>query len=105
MVLKQCQILVNLSPDIATWNNSKYGAFLRFSSTQSLSMTRKHWSLYIGTTDFSKAEMDSLRAEFRKGIYANDPNDSTFGLNLTTYRSAGPLWMELKDLEIGRAHV
>ena len=98
MVLKQCQILVNLSPDIATWNNSKYGAFLRFSSTQSLSMTRKHWSLYIGTTDFSKAEMDSLRAEFRKGIYANDPNDSTFGLNLTTYRSAGPLWMELKDL-------
>ena len=43
--------------------------------------------------------MDSLRAEFRRGSYANDPNglNTKLGLNLTTYRSAGPLWMEMKD--------
>ena len=97
VLLKQCQVLVDLSPDIATWNNSKYGTFLRFSSTQSLSMIRKHWSLYIGTMDFPTAEMDSLRAEFRKGNYAIDPNADKLGLNLTTYRAAGPLWMELGD--------
>ena len=90
MVLKQCQVLVDLSPDITTWNNSKYGISLRLSSTHSLSMIRKHWKLYIGTMEFSEAEMDSLRAEFRMG-YASE-------VNMTSIRAAGPLWTELNDM-------
>ncbi|KAF8341942.1 hypothetical protein F5887DRAFT_364133 [Amanita rubescens] len=85
MVLKQCQVLIDLSPDIETWNGGKYGAFLRFSSVHSLSTIRKHWTFYIGTR---KGEFSSLRAEFynRKG---------GFGRNFGTWRSAGPLWMDL----------
>ena len=98
MVLKQCQALVDLSADIATWNNSKYG-FLRFSSLHSLSTIRKHWTLYIGTKDFSKSEMDSLRAEFRKcsRVKGSDGADLQGSL-LTSLRSAGPLWKELADI-------
>ena len=91
MVLNQCQILVDLSPDITAWNKSKYGTFLRLSSAHSLSMIRKHWKLYIGTMDFSKAEMDSLHAEFRMDGRAIE-------VNATSLRAAGPLWMELNDM-------
>ncbi|KAF8345638.1 hypothetical protein F5887DRAFT_169977 [Amanita rubescens] len=98
MILKQCQALVDLSPDITTWNNSKYG-FLRFSSLHSLSTIRKHWTLYIGTKDFSKSEMDSLRAEFRKGSRVKGSDGATLqGFPLTSLRSAGPLWKELADI-------
>ena len=90
MVLKQCQVLVDLSPDITTWNKSKYGTSLRLSSTHSLTMIRKHWKLYIETTDLSEAEMDSLRAEFRMG-HAKE-------VNMTSLRAAGPLWVELNDM-------
>ncbi len=98
MILKQCQALVDLSPDIATWNNSKYG-FLRFSSLHSLSTIRKHWTLYIGTKDLSKSEMDSLRAEFRKCSRVKGSDGATLqGFPLTSLRSAGPLWKELSDV-------
>ena len=94
MLLKQCQVLVDLSPDIETWNNSKYGTFIRFSSSQSFSVVRKHWKLYIGTKDFSKAEMESLRAEFRMGRQS----DFFTGGNLTSLRAAGPLWTKMMDM-------
>ena len=54
-ILKQCQALIDLSPDTATLINSKYG-FLRFSSLHSLSTIRKHWTLYVGTKDFQRAK-------------------------------------------------
>ena len=91
MVLRQCQVLVNLSPDIATWNNGKYGTFLRFSSVHSLSAICKHWKLYIGMKDLPKDDLDSLRAEFRKGTNLKGGHGAG--------RSAGPLWLELpKDV-------
>ena len=94
MVLKQCQVLLDLSPDIDTWNNSKYGAFLRFSSLHSLSAVRKKWALYIGTKDFSKSEMDSLRAEFRNASRIKD-GDEKKAAPMGSLRSAGPLCYEL----------
>ncbi len=98
MLLKQCRILVDLSPDIVTWNNSKYGIFLRFSSLHSLSTIRKQWALYLGTKDYSKGEMDSLRAEFRKCSRAKDSSGADAGVNLSSLRSAGPLWKDLTDI-------
>ncbi|KAF8348729.1 hypothetical protein F5887DRAFT_597878 [Amanita rubescens] len=95
MVLKQCQVLLDLSPDIDTWNNSKYGAFLRFSSFHSLSSVRKNWALYIGTKNFSKSEMDSLRAEFRNACCIKDDDENNAIVNMTPLRSAGPLCYEL----------
>ena len=98
MVLNQCQVLVDLSSDIDTWNNSKHGAFLRFSSQHSLSTIRKHWTLYIETKNFSKDEIDALRAEFRKGSCAKDSIGAKIGLSLSAVRSAGPLCSESKDI-------
>ena len=102
MVLNQCQVLVDLSSDIDTWNNSKYGAFLRFSSLHSLSTIRKHWTLYIETKNFSKGEMDALRAEFRKGSCAKDSIGSKIGLGLSAVRSSGPLCSESKDITLNQ---
>ena len=98
MLLKQCQILVDLSPDIATWNSSKYGHFLRFSSLHSLSTIRKQWVLYLGTKDFSKGEMDSLRAEFRKCSRVKDRSGADVEGDLISLRPAGPLWKDFMDV-------
>jgi hypothetical protein len=98
MLLKQCRILVDLSPDIVTWNNSKYGIFLRFSSQHSLSTIRKQWVLYLGTKDFSKDEMDSLRAEFRKCSRVKDSSGADVEVDLVSLRSAGPLWNDMTDV-------
>ena len=98
MVLNQCRVLVDLSSDIDTWNNSKYGAFLRFSSLHSLSTIGKHWTLYIETKNFSKGEMDALRAEFRKGGCAKDSIGAKIGLGFCGVRSSGPLCSESKDI-------
>ena len=95
MLLKQCQVLLDLSPDIDTWNNSKYGAFLRFSSLHSLSTVRRNWALYIGTKDFSKSEMDSLRAEFRNASCIKDGDKNDVAPNMTSLRSTGPLCYEV----------
>ncbi|KAK2465897.1 hypothetical protein APHAL10511_001538 [Amanita phalloides] len=95
MVLKQCQILIDLSPDITTWNNSNYGGFLRFSSAFSLSALRSHWELYVETKSFSKAERESLRSEFRRHKYTDRYEQD--GINATSMRSAGPLFMKLGD--------
>jgi hypothetical protein len=102
MVLNQCQVLVDLSSDIDTWNNSKYGAFLRFSSLHSLSTIRKHWTLYIETKNFSKGEMDALRAEFRKGSCAKDSIGSKIGLGFSAVRSSGPLCSESRDINTSK---
>ena len=95
MLLKQCQVLLDLSPDIDTWNNSKYGAFLRFSSLHSLSTVRRNWALYIGTKDFSKSEMDSLRAEFQNASCIKDGDKNDVAPNMTSLRSTGPLCYEV----------
>ncbi|KAM6496296.1 hypothetical protein JOM56_009002 [Amanita muscaria] len=61
--LKHCQMLVDLSSDLASWDSSKYGTFLRFCTAHTLSALRKHWVLYIETENFSDAEKDSLLAK------------------------------------------
>ena len=80
---------------IDTWNNSKYGAFLRFSSLHSLYAVRKNWALYIGTKDFSKSEMDSLRAEFRNSSCIKDGDENDTSPNIASLRFAGPLYYEV----------
>ena len=102
MVLNQSQVLVDLSSDIDAWNNSKYGAFLRFSSLHSLSMIRKHWTLYIETRNCSKDELDALRAEFRKGGSPKYSIGSKIGLGMSVVRSSGPLCSESKDINTSK---
>ncbi|KAF8628196.1 hypothetical protein AX15_004046 [Amanita polypyramis BW_CC] len=94
MVLNQCQTLVELSTDIISWNNSRYGTFLRFCSVDTLSAVRRFWAFYIETKRFSKAEKAALRTEFCADDYGPGIK---FGLNLTSIRAAGPLWMVLGD--------
>ncbi|KAM6496295.1 hypothetical protein JOM56_009001 [Amanita muscaria] len=97
MILSQCQRLVEVSVDIQSWNDSDYGKFLRFSTTHTLSEVRRHWMLYFETQKLSSTEKKSLHAKFRKGNSA-DVSGPLYKHNLTSIRSAGPLWMSLKDL-------
>ncbi|KAM6496297.1 hypothetical protein JOM56_009003 [Amanita muscaria] len=94
MLVTQCQRLVDLSADINTWNNSKYGTFLRVCSQHTLSVLHRFWLQYAKMKNLTRAEKDSLRDQVRssnKGVHSR-------GVNLTTLHAAGPFWNELKEL-------
>ena len=95
MLLDQCQRLIDLSVDVVAWNSSKYGTFLKFCTTHTLSALRRHWALYLETKKLSKVEQDSLLRKFRK---PDLPNDRKEAVSHTLTRSAGPLWLKLKDM-------
>ncbi|PFH50430.1 hypothetical protein AMATHDRAFT_47924 [Amanita thiersii Skay4041] len=92
LVIDQSQKLVDLSEDITTWNDSHYGKFLRLCTSHTLSELRRHWSLYVSTKNLTRAEEESLRDHFRTN---NRWDEDRSGINLTSVRAAGPLWMDL----------
>ena len=51
--------------------------------------------MYIGTKDFSKSEMDSLRAEFQNASCIKDGDKNDVAPNMTSLRSTGPLCYEV----------
>ncbi|PFH50432.1 hypothetical protein AMATHDRAFT_75636 [Amanita thiersii Skay4041] len=92
LITEQSQKLIDLSEHITTWNDSHYGKFLRFCTSHTLSELRRHWSLYVSTKSLTKAEKESLKHQFRTN---NRWSESRSGINMTSMRAAGPLWMDL----------
>jgi hypothetical protein len=74
-----------------TWRSSKYGAYLRFCTEQSLVEIRRHWVLYLETGDLSDKDQKSLKTSFTSSMktvldkYSEGVSNSV--------RSAGPVDM------------
>jgi hypothetical protein len=48
-IQKHCNKLLTASESISTWNSSRFGSFLKFSSESCLAEVRRMWSLYAQT--------------------------------------------------------
>jgi hypothetical protein len=73
------------------WRSSKYGAYLRFCTEQSLVEIRRHWVLYLETGDLSDKDQKSLKSSFTSSM--NTVLDKHPDGVLSSVRSAGPVDM------------
>lgn len=99
VLIDQCKKLVELSGDLQRWNNSSYGAFIKMSTEYTLAELRRHWVLYIDMQNLPRERIGAIRDTFVK---QSNMASQKYSINLTSVRSAGPLWM--KAIEVASAH-
>ncbi|KAF8204577.1 hypothetical protein BJ912DRAFT_1072320, partial [Pholiota molesta] len=99
ILIAQCRTLIQISSDMNTWKDSKYGGFIRFCTEHSLREIRRHWALYAESQDLSANEREILRTSFHSGM--KSVRELYAGNLITTVRAAGPLFLSVleKDLE------
>ncbi|KAK0443910.1 uncharacterized protein EV420DRAFT_1649021 [Desarmillaria tabescens] len=90
----QCQKLIDLTKSFDVWNQSKYGAFLRFCTHTTLSELRSYWERYLGANRLSVQGKQRLRTQFKNGMDTT-AKISERGLMYAACRSAVPLWQEI----------
>ncbi|KAF9527999.1 hypothetical protein CPB83DRAFT_855164 [Crepidotus variabilis] len=87
----QCQELLQTSVSITTWNESKYGRYLRFCTPQTLNEVRRHWSFYLETTNLSQLEETGLRTAFVSGMKSGRKKLPSAAITITSMRSSAPV--------------
>ena len=85
----QCQKLIQCSPDMKTWKESKYGTFITFCTDRSLREIRRHWAQYLDLGYSTPAESQALLDEFL--VAMKSIREVHARTNITNIRSAGPL--------------
>ncbi|KAK0243383.1 hypothetical protein EDD85DRAFT_325699 [Armillaria nabsnona] len=90
----QCQKLVDLAESLEVWNQSKYGAFLRFCTHATLLELRGYWERYL-RTDVSRQGKQRLQTQFQSGMNKAAAKASEDIMVYTACRSAVPLWQEI----------
>jgi hypothetical protein len=89
ILFSQCRTLIQSASDMQAWKSSKYGAYLRFCTEQSLVEIRRHWVLYRETGDLSDEDQKALKTSFTSGMkYVLDNSPESV---LSSLRSAGPV--------------
>ncbi|KAF9448223.1 hypothetical protein P691DRAFT_781245 [Macrolepiota fuliginosa MF-IS2] len=82
----QCLKLVDYATDMAAWNSSSYGRFLRFTTQDSLNEVRRYWSSYAETLSLSDSEQNQLKQMFRSQM----EEKATKGSDLECVYAAAP---------------
>ena len=95
LLLAQCRKLVQISDDIQSWRQSKYGGFLRFCTDHSLAEIRRHWVLYIEMENMPAQEKILLKNNFNSGMRAVKSKSVSF---YSAVNAAGPLAGEIMQL-------
>ncbi len=90
----QCQKLVDLAESLEVWNQSKYGAFLRFCTHATLLELRGYWGRYL-RTDVSRQGKQRLQTQFQSGMNKAAAKASEDIVVYNACRSAVPLWQEI----------
>jgi hypothetical protein len=91
ILLSQCRTLIQSASDMQAWRSSKYGAYLRLCTEQSLVEVRRHWLLYLETGDLSDKDQKSLKTSFISSM--NSVLDKYPEGVWSSVRSAGPVGM------------
>ncbi|KAK0499491.1 hypothetical protein EDD18DRAFT_853911 [Armillaria luteobubalina] len=86
----QCQKLSDLANSSEVWNQSKYGAFLRFCTHATLLELRGYWEHYL-RTDVSGQGKQRLQTRFQSGINKAASEASEDSVVYNACRSAVPL--------------
>jgi hypothetical protein len=94
-LLDQCRKLVDMSITVESWSSSKYGGVFRFCTDASLLQIRNMWIKYLETETLSHSEKKALSSSFSAGM--KDVLRTQKDVS-TSYRSAGPLWLNLKSM-------
>jgi len=95
LLLDQCRKLVDMSTTVESWSSSKYGGVFRFCTDASLLKIRNMWIKYLETETLSQGEKEALSSSFSAGM--KDVSRTQKGVS-TAFRSAGPLWPNLKSM-------
>ncbi|KAK0190368.1 hypothetical protein F5146DRAFT_929606 [Armillaria mellea] len=90
----QCQKLSDLAKSSEVWNQSKYGAFLRFCTHATLLELRGYWERYL-RTDVSGQGKRRLQTQFQGGMNKAAAKASEGSMVYNACRSAVPLWQEI----------
>ncbi|EGN92847.1 hypothetical protein SERLA73DRAFT_172514 [Serpula lacrymans var. lacrymans S7.3] len=81
LLSSQSRKLANMSQDLATWERSKYGPFLRMCTGRTLSVLRDYWTIYAETSNFTQAQQDKMRETLQEcGRSAGPLSDDVTGL-------------------------
>jgi hypothetical protein len=86
-IQKHCNKLLTASESISTWNSSRFGSFLKFSSESCLAEVRRMWSLYAQTR--AKQEDVEVRRAIKSMHEHNFTRDGEKSLVIHGVRSAG----------------
>ncbi len=87
-LIEQCNILIAASADMATWNASTYGRFIKIGTEYTLTELKRHWSLYISMQDLPAKRI----AEIRTGMSEMFKTKLQNSLTLSAARSSGPVF-------------
>ncbi|KAJ6624931.1 hypothetical protein B0H10DRAFT_1783805 [Mycena sp. CBHHK59/15] len=68
LLITQSKKLLNISKDLAAWQDSVYSSFLRFCSGYTLSQLRHYWELYVESESFPSAKHEQLFSCFICGF-------------------------------------
>jgi hypothetical protein len=105
-IQRQALKLYELSTEISTWTQSKYGSCLRFCDTATLKDVRRLWDFYSCRGE--NPELSTLNLRHHEMIKRGQEIRTRFGdecVQLTAYRSANPAaFNNLQDLAEFNAH-
>ncbi|TFK43950.1 hypothetical protein BDQ12DRAFT_643771 [Crucibulum laeve] len=94
LLLRQSRKLIDLSTNLATWNACQYGHFLKYCTEDSLTEIRRHWILWVETSNFTVVQTKELEASFLSGMKTVRERHDGVAV-LSSNRSAGPLCLGL----------
>lgn len=91
-LLDQCEKLVSVSVDIRSWNNSRYGSFMRMCDKRTLSKLRAQWQTYIKNAKLVGREKKEYDEKFTKALNGTILKVPKHDISSTL--ASGPLTME-----------
>ncbi|EPQ57649.1 hypothetical protein GLOTRDRAFT_38812 [Gloeophyllum trabeum ATCC 11539] len=92
LLTRYCRALLRFSNTVEDWRMCKYGSWLKFLDSNTLSEVRQYWERYANFQDIDPSKDVKLRKHIKKMGASNNGNSGYLSTNIGSARSAGPVW-------------